>query len=357
MRTSFTSFLLIICYSVHAQIDLIPVNNYICSFTENSLTIDGLAKEDAWQKAPWTESFININDIGAEPNLNTQVKMLWDHEYFYFYAQMEEPHIWAKITQRDEVIFYDNDIEIFIDPDGDTHQYYELELNALNTAWDLLLTKPYRDGGRAIDSWDINGLKSAVQIEGTLNDPSDTDSYWSIEVAIPWKVLEEAHNKRGAPEEGDIWRINYSRVQWLTEIKDGNYIKRVDENGKRLPEQNWVWSRQRAIAMHEPEFWGRVIFTSNPSKIDTSSFNESAEEVRQLLYTIHRNQIQHRKKHKTFSNDKALLLPYAQYIDGASINWILSLDGRRYHAIIKEPGSSNTYWHIDESGRNWKEIK
>lgn len=340
-----------------AQISLIPSDIYTCAFAESALSIDGLANEASWQKAEWTESFVNINDIGIEPNLNTRVKMLWDNEYFYFYALLEEPHIWAKITQRDEVIFYDNDIEIFIDPNGDTHHYYELELNALNTAWDLLLTKPYRDGGQAIDNWDINGLKSAVHIEGTLNDPSDKDKHWSIEVAIPWKVLEEAHHKNGAPEEGDIWRVNYSRVQWLTDIKDGHYEKRVDEKGKRLPEQNWVWSRQRAIAMHEPEFWGRVIFTSNSSTIDDSILNESEEEVRQLLYTIHRNQIQHRREHKTLSNDKSLLLPYSRYNNGSPINWDLKIDNGRYHAIIKEPGSSNTYWHIDESGRNWKEIK
>ena len=59
------------------------------------------------------------------------------------------------MTERDSVIFRDNDFEVFIDPDGDTHAYYELEINALGTVWDLLLLKPYRDGGPAINGWDI----------------------------------------------------------------------------------------------------------------------------------------------------------------------------------------------------------
>ncbi len=61
---------------------------------------------------------------------------------------------------------------MFIDPDGDTHGFYEFEMNAFNTVWDLLLAMSYRDKGRAIDAWDIAGQKSAVKIYGTLNDPS-----------------------------------------------------------------------------------------------------------------------------------------------------------------------------------------
>ena len=57
-----------------------------------------------------------------------------------------------------------------------THNYYELEINALNTVWDLLLSKPYRDGGKAVTSWNIDGLETTVHLYGTLNDPTDVDS-------------------------------------------------------------------------------------------------------------------------------------------------------------------------------------
>ena len=105
--------------------------------------------------------------------------MLWDDEYFYVAAEMEEPDLWGTLTERDSVIFHDNDFEVFIDPDGDTHAYYELEVNALGTPWDLMLIKPYRDGGRAIDAWDIAGLQVGVDVRGTLNRPGDRDDGWS----------------------------------------------------------------------------------------------------------------------------------------------------------------------------------
>ena len=72
--------------------------------------------------------------------------MLWDDTYLYVGALLEEPHVWATLTQHDSVIFHDNDFEVFIDPDGDNHEYCEIEINALNTEWDLFLNKPYRDG-------------------------------------------------------------------------------------------------------------------------------------------------------------------------------------------------------------------
>src|SRR2546421_339538 len=77
-------------------------------------------------------------------------------------AELDEPHVCATLTEHASVIVHDNDFEVVLDPDGDNHLYAELELNAHNTAWDLLLTKPYKDGGKAVNAWEITGLKTAV---------------------------------------------------------------------------------------------------------------------------------------------------------------------------------------------------
>jgi hypothetical protein len=65
----------------------------------------------------------------------------------------------------------------------------EIEINALNTIWDLLLTRPYRDRGKAVTSWNLDGMLNQVALFGTINDPSDIDSCWTIEFALPWKGL------------------------------------------------------------------------------------------------------------------------------------------------------------------------
>jgi hypothetical protein len=244
------------------QIPYAP-RQYVCHRTNQPVTVDGSLDERAWQWVPWTELFVDIEGtLRPKPYFETRTKMLWDSTYLYVAAELKETDVWATLTERDAVIYHDNDFEVFIDPDMDSHEYYELELNALNTVWDLLLIKPYRDGGPAVNAWDIQGLKTAVAVQGTLNHPADTDTGWTVEIAFPWEVLKECAHRPTPPQNGDQWKINFSRVEWQTEVKDGKYSKVIDAaTGKSLPEYNWVWSPQGLIAMHYPEMWGLMQFT------------------------------------------------------------------------------------------------
>ena len=116
---------------------------YVCYRSRGPIEIDGALTEDDWQNAPWTEAFIDIEgEEKPAPRFLTRAKMLWDDAHFYVACEMEEPDVWATLTTRAAVIFHDNDFEVFIDPNGDTHEYYELEVNALGTEWDLLLIRP-----------------------------------------------------------------------------------------------------------------------------------------------------------------------------------------------------------------------
>ena len=179
----------------------------------------------------------------------------------------------ANLRQRDTVIFYDNDFEVFIDPDGDTHAYYELEVNALGTAWDLLLIKPYRDGGPAVNGWDIAGLKVGTRVDGTINNPADVDKGWTVEMVIPLSALKECASGANPPKTGDRWRIDFSRVEWRTLIANGTYIKEINpQTGKPFAEDNWVWSPQGRINMHMPEMWGFLQFSGIEAGSGTEEF-------------------------------------------------------------------------------------
>jgi hypothetical protein len=199
------------------------------------------------------------------------MKMLWDHECLYWAAEMEDPHPWATYTVRESVIFHENDIEIFLDPSGRGEGYFELEINALGTTWDLFLERAYRDGGSADNSWDIDGLVVGVHVDGALNSPDVISKGWSVTVAMPWSNFFE----RGAtkPANRDVWRINFSRVQW-----------HVDDNLVKLPgkpEENWVWSPQYAIDMHRPEMWGLVQFINSPTPLhEVTNWKEVVELTR-----------------------------------------------------------------------------
>ena len=248
------------------------VREYHCQRVVAKPSLDGFVIGAGWDELPWSEAFVDITgQDDRKPWFGTKVKMGWDETFLYIGSRMEEPHVWGTITTKNAQMFEDNDFEIFIDPDDDGLNYYEFEINALGTIWELSLTKPYKDGGVPVLGCNVEGLLSAVGVEGTLNDASDQDVGWSLTVAIPWTGLKQYH-KDGAvpPSVGDVWRFNFSRVQWEHEIVDGTYV-RVPPHGAATaeslnpeeqlhPEHNWVWSPTGKINMHMPERWGRVIF-------------------------------------------------------------------------------------------------
>jgi hypothetical protein len=322
------------------------------AYRADRLTVDGRLDEPSWRAAPWSDPFIDIEGE-RQPPLATRVKMLWDDEFFYFGADMDERHLWGTLKERDSVIFQDNDFEVFIDPDGDTHHYYELEINALNTVWDLLLIQPYRDGGPAVHAWDITGLRTGVHLRGTINRPTDRDEGWSVEIAIPWKMLREATTSAVPPRPGDQWRVNFSRVQWQLGVTSKGYTKRSNpETGKPLPEDNWVWSPQGAINMHMPERWGYVQFSAAPSGAAPTPFVEDRNErVKWALRRLYYRQRQFRAANGRYASDLAALGAAAIRVDGLEFQPSLQVTDSLYE--IRAAGFDGAVVHIRQDGRVW----
>lgn len=327
----------------------------VCYRTPSRLMIDGKLDEASWRAAAWSEPFIDIQGPAhqPQPRFRTRTKMLWDDEFLYIAAELDEPDVWGTITQRDAVIFRDNDFEVFIDPDGDTHGYYELEVNALGTAWDLMLLQPYRDGGPPIDGWDIAGLRVGVDVRGTINRPGDRDEGWTVEMALPWKALREAAPGQKAPRAGDRWRINFSRVEWQTDVKDGAYVKRLDAgSGKPLPEDNWVWSPQGAVDMHMPERWGVVQFSDAAAGRATTPLAEDPNErVTWALRRLYYRQRQFRAAHGRYAADLAALDAANIRVDGLEFRPSMQVTDSLYE--ITANGFAGAVVHLRQDGKTW----
>ncbi|WP_165041761.1 carbohydrate-binding family 9-like protein [Dysgonomonas sp. ZJ709] len=277
--------------------------NYVAGFTSTPPVIDGNINDDVWKKAAWTVYFEDIEgDLKPKPYYETRMKMLWDDKYIYFAAELKDPHVWANLRKHDEIVFYDNDFEIFIDPSNTTHKYFEIEINALNTIFDLFLAKPYRNGGPAHHEWNTPGMLHAVNIQGTLNNASDEDKGWTVEIAVPFTALSMMGYTASAPKDNDIWRLNFSRVQWQTDIVNGKYVKKKDTKGKDLPEHNWVWSPQGVINMHLPERWGYVQFSKVEVGNTLPQFKMPyAEKQRQYLWLAYYKQKDFHAKNKRYA--------------------------------------------------------
>jgi len=334
--------------------------HYVCMRATGEIAVDGKLDEDSWQQAEWSQPHMDIR--GAQwphqPYYETRVKMLWDDENLYIAARLKEPHIWGTLTNRNSVIFNDNDFEVFIDPAGDCHDYYEFEMNALNTVWNLLMTRPYKHGGQAVIR-EMPGQETGVFVKGTLNDPSDTDEYWTVEIAFPFAGMKEHADVDCPPTDGQQWRINFSRVQWKHKVADDKYV-RVPAIGAPHAsgnEANWIWSPQGAVNMHRPETWGYLQYSSKPVGSEVAFVADPLAAARYQLHRVLYAQEAHILKHGHYAKELQSL-GLADLTDPSLAEPIqLESNGKSYtvSAKVKLPGGKTTTLNVDQDARTWSE--
>ncbi len=255
------------------------IAHYTAFHITEPLRIDGLLDEPAWQAAPTSPRFVDI--ITGQPALyDTRAAVLWDDQYLYVSYRVQEPFVHAKFTHHDDPIYYDNDVECFIaGPDA----YYELELNAYNTRYEAFFvwqntfessglsklpefdrsqlvpfngvgfTNHIRGGRLGNFTHALPGLKSAVHIDGTINNDTDRDRGWTVELAVPWSSLGwlATDGRSRPPKEGDIWRMDFSRFNTYKEAAPAH-----DSGG-------WVWTAHGVWDSHIPECFAFIRFSTN----------------------------------------------------------------------------------------------
>ncbi|HME92036.1 MAG TPA: carbohydrate-binding family 9-like protein [Myxococcaceae bacterium] len=167
--------------------------------------IDGLLTDEVWRLAAPAELVGSLD--GAPTSLRTVARLLYDDRNLYLSFDCEDPDVWGTMLKRDDPIYTEEVVEIFIDANADGRTYNEIEVSPNNTVFDAYF--PERRHGMDL-SWD-SGLKSAVKVRGTLNDPSDRDQGWSVEMQIPIARLAEV--PRVPPRRGDRWRFNLYRLE------------------------------------------------------------------------------------------------------------------------------------------------
>ena len=256
--------LLLFCAVVKAQTvlssSLHSEKNYTARMAKRPIKVDGKLNEHDWKQAVLISDFEDIEGAAKpKPTFSTSVKMMWDSQYLYIGAVLEEPHLWGTLKKHDDIIYRDHDFEVFIDPMGDGEQYFEIEINVLGTIMDLFMNKPYKKGGTFDMGWNTTGIQSKIIANGTINDNTDIDSGWTLEVAIPFTAISRTQ-RAATPSFNKPWRINFSRVQWTLEPDGKSYRKKMNQNNKPISEHNWVWNPTGVIDMHVPTKWGYLYF-------------------------------------------------------------------------------------------------
>ena len=264
------------------------IAHYTCYRTRAPIAIDGRLSDPAWQQAPRSPRFVDM--VTGDPAFfDTRAAALWDDQYLYIGFWVEEPFVEAQLTERDSLIFLENDVEVFIDG-GDC--YYEFEINALGTIYevffiwqdaytrgskfdvpefDLLSRRALSFGGNydrtgehfwwgthprkarwAFTDWDLPGLRSAVHVDGVINERAVIDKGWTVELAFPWAGMGWLANGRSLPpQDGDVWSMFFGRFE------------KLEVAGARPePQPAWCWNKHGTLDTHMPERFTRVHFST-----------------------------------------------------------------------------------------------
>ena len=267
-----------------------PVAEYDCLRTNEPITVDGRLDEAVWQQVQWSEPFVKM-DTGAPVSLESRIALVWDDECLYAAFRYEDHEIWGThVEHHDHVYHRDSDAEIFIEGDG---VYYELGVNPINTIYEVLwtwlapvverrdaavLTRLFSNerflhfvprraetlGRIGETDWQLPGLKHAVHVDGSLNNPAVEDRAWTVEFALPWKSLAILGNPNCPPKPGDVWRIGASRCQHFRAAEEAAAARTTGDLANPKSESvDWSWNRHGYINMHIPERWTQVRFMSD----------------------------------------------------------------------------------------------
>jgi hypothetical protein len=154
--------------------------------TNTPMVIDGKLNEEAWQK---TESrsldyFYRVEKPTDQQN--TVFRMLWDDENLYVFFACEDQYITARERNRDGRPYLDDCAEIFLIPVPDSlNVHYGFELNLYKASNDFIyLNNFYQGKNAAVRSYDPD-FEVEVTVDGTVNDNSDLDKGWTMEMALP----------------------------------------------------------------------------------------------------------------------------------------------------------------------------
>lgn len=211
-------------------------------YTSESPIIDGTENDSIWQRI--IPVVLKENSSGnevLESGLQTQVKACYDDSNLYFFFLCNDTDIWTSFSQRDEHLWENEAVELFIDVDDVPETYVEIEVSPANVLFDSYIVDTLNIDVPKTALFNLKGIRTAAAVSGTLNERDDRDDHWTVEIAIPF---------------ADLANENIQQVTTATEIRINFY--RLDEN-QGMERMSYAWSPTGG-RFHKPTYFGNLTF-------------------------------------------------------------------------------------------------
>jgi hypothetical protein len=199
------------------------------------ISIDGLLDESAWNEAA-SSGPLRRFDGKADASQASLVRIIRTDQALIFGFDCRDEDIRAPYKKRDDPLYLQEAVEVFIDMDADRGDYMEFEVSPNGVLFDAAFS-----GRRQGMDLSFNPeVQVATRIDGSLNQSADRDAGWTAELAIPF--TEMVGRGRRPPKAGDCWRAN---------------IFRLDKN--KTGSQSMAW-QPTAGDFHDLNAFGRLCF-------------------------------------------------------------------------------------------------
>ena len=162
------------------------------SKAEGPMTIDGKMDEPSWNRTK-ARNFDNFYVVsGPDEEQLTSFRMLWDDQNLYLLYECEDKFLTSNEMLRNGATYLDDCAEIFIIPVSDSlDTHIGFEINLLKTANDFIYFNNYYKGtDKILKSYNLE-IQVELVLDGTLNDNTDKDRGWTMEMAIPISLFAE----------------------------------------------------------------------------------------------------------------------------------------------------------------------
>jgi hypothetical protein len=217
---------------------------------QGKITVDGKLDEPIWKEL----SAMRLKPMGSAPALDTWARAYYTEDALIIGAYLADTHIWGTLTERDADTWTQEVLEVFLDTNGDSKDYLELQVTPANVIFDARFdvrlgrgqgTRPEQiDRARA---WNLEGLQSAVSVDGTLNDEAQADRAWTVEIVLPFANIPGAGAR---PKVGDAWSLNLYRFD-------------VPKPKQTLA---YGWSTEPMGDFHQIDKFGKIVFADAQGK-------------------------------------------------------------------------------------------
>jgi len=204
MRSNILPLLSVVLIGAAAAAGAQPVRLLIYGVRHvtDTVRVDGVLNESTWALASRVGEIRRIDNPSQRPSFPSEATVAWDEDNLYVAFACTDGAPAPLFRKRDDPLWEDEAIQVFLDPGDDGRNYVELAVNAHNVVADRLVPDASSLASANL-AWNVAGLKTAVQRHR---------AGWVVEAAIPWTALAAA-GLSAAPKPGDQWRAALFRIK------------------------------------------------------------------------------------------------------------------------------------------------